>query len=158
MLSSPVYGSSKLRKDMTGIRREKENLKFWPKKKGVTISEVLLAAVILATALTALLMVFITIAILTEANRNTTRAITHAQYVLEDIKNTEFTTVQNNGDSLWDWNTTTINSQGLSSLSNESINTEVSGSDLLDITVVVSWHDRGGRNRNTTLETLLAEP
>lgn len=143
---------------MAGVKTAKQNLSLRFKKRGITISEVLLAAVILAVALTAILMTFVTTAVLTEANRNTTRATTHAQYVLEDIKNTTFTTVRNHGSTSWDWNSTTINSKGLSALNNESIDTTVSGTTLLTITVTVSWNDRGGRNRSLTLETLMAEP
>jgi hypothetical protein len=115
--------------------------------------------VVLAVALCVLLVGFVTCAFLIESNRNFTRATTHAQYVMEEIKNTDFNEVKSRIESgYWDWNTQTIEAQGLTALNNESIDAQVTGEALLDIVVEVRWQDRGGRERNTSLETLLAEP
>lgn len=128
-------------------------------RKSLTLSELLLAAVILVVALSAILIEFIACGFLNDSSRNTTRAITHAQQVMEEIKNETFANVKteiNNGD--WDWNTTTINSEGLTALKNEAIDTRVSGTTLLTISTTVSWEDRNGRGRTVSLETLWAEP
>lgn len=128
-------------------------------RKSLTLSELLLAAVILVVALSAILIEFIACGFLNDSSRNTTRAITHAQQVMEEIKNETFANVKteiNNGD--WDWNTATINSEGLTALKNEAIDTRVSGTTLLTISTTVSWEDRNGRGRTVSLETLWAEP
>lgn len=135
------------------------NLIVKRKRKGFTLLELLLASVILAVALSVLLLEFLGCAVLSEAARNLTRAITHAQYVMEDIKNTTFINIKSkidNGD--WDWDSTDISNEGLTPLRNEIIDTNVSGTDLLDVTVNVSWQNKGGRAQSTFLETLIAEP
>jgi type II secretory pathway pseudopilin PulG len=123
---------------------------------GFTLSELLLAAVILAFALSGLLTLFVNCMFLNESNRNLTIATGHAQYVMEEIKNTNFAALKtkiDNGD--WDWDGQDIGSKGLTALSNESIDTNATGTDPLDVTVTVNWKDRGTRDRNTVLETLI---
>lgn len=127
--------------------------------RGFTLAEVLLAAAILVFVLSGLLVLFINSAFLNEANRNLSVAASHAQFVMEDIKNTDFINIKtkiDNGD--WDWNTQTIGARGLSALNNEAIDTNSAGTNLLDIVVTVAWQDRGSRNRSMALETLITEP
>jgi type II secretory pathway pseudopilin PulG len=132
-------------------------------KKGFTLSELLLAATILSFAFGTLIVSFVACFLLNETNRNLSIAVTHAQYVMEEIRDTastvagfgNLTTQINSGN--WDWNSTTVSSRGLSTLSNETIDSNVTGTDLLDVTVTVNWQNRG-RNRNTVLETLITEP
>lgn len=126
--------------------------------KAFTLSELLFAAFILAFSLSTIILSFITCFVLNEANRNLTRATAHAQYVLEEIKNTAFTTVRDNGNTQWDWTNTTIASKGLTALAAESIDTQVSGTDLLTVTVTANWQGPGTRNRSVSLQTLIAEP
>jgi len=128
-------------------------------KKSFTLSELLLAVVILAISLGAILLALVQCFLLNEANRNLTRALTHAEYVLEDIKNTNFETIKTkieNGD--WDWDSSEVAREGLTPLNNENIDTSVKGTTLLDIEVTVTWKDRGLRNRSVNLETLIAQP
>ncbi len=128
-------------------------------KKSFTLSELLLAVAIMAMALGTILLALVQCFLLNEANRNLTVAVTHAQYVMEDIKNTNFDDIKtkiNNGD--WDWNSSEIASQGLIPLNNENIDTAVTGTTLLDIKVTVTWKDRGLRNRSISLETYIAQP
>ena len=135
------------------------NLIVKRKRKGFTLLELLLASVILAVALSVLLLEFLSCAVLSEAARNLTRAVAHAQYVMEDIKNTTFINIKSkidNGD--WDWDSADISNEGLIPLRNEIIDASVSGTDLLDVTVNVSWQNKGGRSQYTSLETLIAEP
>lgn len=129
------------------------------RKKAFTLSELLLATAILAFALCGILLAFVTCSFLNESNRNVTRATTHAQHVMEDIKNTTFNTIKtkiDNGD--WDWSGATITAEGLTPLNNEVIDTTATGTDLLDVVVTVNWQDRGLRNRTISIETLLVEP
>ncbi|MFZ5801265.1 MAG: type IV pilus modification PilV family protein [Candidatus Omnitrophota bacterium] len=124
--------------------------------KGFTFPELLLAVTVLVITLAGLLTFFIQCVFLNETNRNLYIANSHAQFVLEDIKNTTFSSIMTNIDSgYWDWNTATINSKGLTALQNESIDTQGSGSELLDAIVTVTWQERNGRNRSSSLETLL---
>jgi len=128
-------------------------------KKSFTLSELLLAVTILAISLGSILLALVQCFLLNEANRNLTIALTHAEYVLEEIKNTNFESIKTkieNGD--WDWDSSEIASQGLIPLNNENIDTAVTGTTLLDIEVTVTWKDRGLRNRSTSLETLIAQP
>ncbi len=128
--------------------------------RGFTLSELLLAAAILAFVLAGLLALFLNCIVLNDANRNLTVATTHAQYIMEQIKGTDFAQLEtniNNGN--WDLNTSQIQSApyNLTALSNESINTNVTQSgNPLGISVVVQWNDRGGRPRSVGLNTLIA--
>ncbi len=125
-------------------------------KRGFTLAELLLAAAILAFALTGLLALFINCSILNESNRNLTIAISHAQYVMENIKNQSFTNLETNinDGNCWDWNTAAINVAGLTALSSEAINTQSSGTNPLTVAVTVTWQDRNQIVRNTELWTL----
>ena len=129
-------------------------------RAGFTLSELLLAAAILVFVLAGLLALFLNCLVLNDANRNLTVASTHAQYIMEQIKSTDFAQVEskiNNGD--WDLNTSQIQSApyNLAALSNESINTNVTQSgNPLGISVAVQWNDRGGRPRSAQLDTLIA--
>ena len=128
-------------------------------KKSFTLSELLLAVAILAMSLGAILLALVQCFLLNEANRNLTRALTHAEYILEDIKNTNFENIKTkieNGD--WDWDSSEIVEEGLTPLNNENIDTSVNGTTLLEIEVTVTWKDRGLRDRSTSLETLIAQP
>ncbi|MFH1767676.1 MAG: hypothetical protein ABH858_00760, partial [Candidatus Omnitrophota bacterium] len=108
--------------------------------KAVTIPEVLISAFILVIAFCALLLQFMTCIFLNEGSRNVTRATTHAQYIMEEIKDAGTSTVKSkieNGD--WDLSTAQIISQGMGVLNSETIDAQVSGSGLLTVTVTVNW-------------------
>src|SRR3989338_6633303 len=100
-------------------------------KSGFTLSELLLAAAILVFVLAGLLAIFANCLILNEANRNLTVARSHAQYIIDEIKDAaELDLAQlesriNNGD--WDLNASQIQAvpYNFTVLSNESIDTNV---------------------------------
>ena len=124
-------------------------------KKAFTLPELLIATMILVLALCPIIMSFTYCFLLNENSRQITTAISHAQYVMEDIKNTDFDDITNgtlnSTDSDWPSN--------LTALPNETINATVTGSTLLNVNVTVSWDDRGDRPRiYKTLETLIAKP
>jgi hypothetical protein len=141
-------------------------------KKGLSLCELLLGALILVSVLCVFLVEFITCIILNEANRNLTFALTHAQFVMEEIKKEsslqEIRNKINNGD--WNWsNDIDFESRDLTRLPNESITVCCYDSsndtcydtcptdDLLDIRVTINWKDRGRRDREVYLETLFTE-
>ncbi len=138
------------------MRNSKKNFKRG--RKAMTLTELLLASMIMAIVLCALLAQFIACSFLNESSRNLTRAVTHAQYVMEEIKDAAFDSIRDSGDSLWDYDAIAIGNEGLSVLKNESIDTEVSGTTLLTVTVTVTWENRSGRSSNLSLETLITEP
>lgn len=130
------------------------------KAKGFTLAELLLAAAILAFALTSLLGLFVSCMFLNENNRNIGIAAGHAEYVLEDIKNTAFELMKariQNG--TWSWNSALIESHGLTPLRSESIATTCTGTDPLDVSVKVFWRSKGqtAGTKNVTIETLFSK-
>jgi len=130
-------------------------------KKGFTLVELLLVVGFLVFAVSASLILFANCILLNEYNRSLTIATSHAQYVLEEIKNQNFSTIEsgiNSGN--WDWDAGKITTKGLSALDAETIDTNETGttSDLLDIVITVDWQGRGGRANSMTLETLMVEP
>jgi prepilin-type N-terminal cleavage/methylation domain-containing protein len=130
--------------------------------KGFTLPELLLAAAILVFVLAGLLVLFINCLILNEANRNLAVALTHAQYIMEEIRDTadaDFTQLEsriNNG--VWDLNASQIQAApyNLTALSNESIDTNITQSgNPLGVSVIAHWNDRGQRPRSVELDTLI---
>jgi prepilin-type N-terminal cleavage/methylation domain-containing protein len=105
-------------------------------QNGFTLLELLLAASIMSVALSGMLAMFVNSIALEEAARNMTVAASHVQFVLEDMKNSTFSTLATDiGDGDWNWDATEISGQGLTPLNTESISAQVSGSSLLEITV-----------------------
>jgi prepilin-type N-terminal cleavage/methylation domain-containing protein len=133
-------------------------MKTIARKRGFTLSEMLMTSVIMAVVLCVLLVEFVNCIFLNETSRHLTLAVAHAQYVMEDIKSSSFNSVRDNGDSLWDWDTAAIESRDMVPLKNESIDTETSGTDLLTVAVTVNWQGRGSRSRSWSLQTLLTRP
>lgn len=129
--------------------------------KGFTLSELLLAAAILAFVLAGLLALFIKCLSLNDSNRNLTVAVTHAQYIMEEIKDAceqNFALAQANITN-GNWNLSRAQLQSapynLSALNDETISTAVTQSaNPLGVSVTVSWKDANGRQRNTQLDTL----
>jgi Tfp pilus assembly protein PilE len=129
-------------------------------QKGLTLIEVLIAAAVLIVSCSLVFLLFTNCIILNESNRNLTLAVSHAQYILEEIKNTNFSSIKTSIDGgTWDWTIATLSGHELTALTNEEITTSEAGTDpdLLNITVTVNWQDRGGRNRTITMQTLMAE-
>jgi prepilin-type N-terminal cleavage/methylation domain-containing protein len=134
---------------------------------GFSFVELLIAVSILAFSLATLIAFFINVVALNEASRNITTALSHAQYVLEDIRNAAFINIPTQIDSpnsTWDWNTAAVNAHGLAAIKDESINTLCvnSGGDEipcasaslpLTIKVIVSWTESAGRTRSVAVAT-----
>lgn len=119
-----------------------------------------MAAAILALIAVMLLQAFISISLFNEVNRNNGIAVSHAQYVLEDIKSTNFNEIANGiASGNWNWNAAIIAAKGMIPLNSEVIITQASGTaDLLNVIVTVSWQDRGQKPRSTVLQTFFSNP
>ena len=129
-------------------------------KKSLTLAELLMAAVILALACLILFLLFANCIILNERSRSLTTAVSHAQYVMEDIKNNVSSNLHSQiSNGRWNWDCANIEEQGLDVLDQETIETQstVVASGFLDIVVGVAWQDRALRQQNMTLETLIIE-
>ncbi len=131
--------------------------------KGFTLSELLLAAAILAFVLSGLLLLFINCIILNEANRNLSVATSHAQYIMEEIKNAG--TLQSIKAKIDSGNFTSFQV-----LPNENITVCCcnspcssclgscqSAGDPLGIYVRVNWKDRSVRDRYIELKTQMTD-
>lgn len=126
--------------------------------RGFTLPEILVTAFIVAYSLSVILTTYVNSARLSEAARNLVTANSHANYILEDIRNTLFSTIDdeiNNGE--WSKTSAEIQALGLTPLKNETIVTVYySGStNPLDIEVTVTWLDAGNRSRTYALRTLV---
>ena len=127
--------------------------------RGLTLSELLLAAAILAFVRCGFLVLFLNCSFLNESNRNLTLAVSHAQYIMEDIKNTYFSEIKtriDGGD--WDLATADIIAEGLTVLANESIDTSHGSDDNpLEVVVTVQWQNRRQRQSQTEIRTLITK-
>lgn len=127
------------------------------REEGFTLSELLLATAILAFVISSLLLLFVKCILLNEENRNLTAATAHNQFIMEEIKNTDYSNIASvyGGVCL---DAAALNSRGLSHLNNETICVSVNSTNFLDIALNNNWTDRGGRSRSAVLRTLITEP
>jgi len=123
--------------------------------KGLSLSELMLAAGILAFALCGIVALFVNCSGLNEANRNLSAAANHVQFIMEEIRDTSFASIATSiSNGTWNWSTSEINTGGLTALSNETITTSSSGTRPLQVTVTAAWQDRTGRERTFSITTL----
>lgn len=124
---------------------------------GFTLAELLIATSILSFALTQILILFMNCMASNEASRNLSTAVTHAEYVLEDVRNTDFSNVAAsiaNGSFNYA-DAAAVTAAGLQALKSETITAQSSGTNPLNVTVTVSWQDHGGRSRTRSLQTII---
>ncbi len=121
-----------------------------------TLVELLATAAILAYSLSVILATYVGCFALNAASRNLTAATSHAEFVLEDIRNTAFSSV---GASItggtWNWNTAAVTSNGLNALNGESIAVTYTGNTIYNVQVTVSWKDLNNRARSRSWYTFL---
>jgi len=134
-------------------------------RKSFTLIELVLATLMLIFVLVALASSFLACSLLNEASRNLLIATSHAQYVMEEIKNkasttagfTELTSAYVN--TTWNWSTpAAINTKGLIALRGESIQTTLVETTYKDVLVTVNWQDQNNRGRHIDLETIITRP
>jgi prepilin-type N-terminal cleavage/methylation domain-containing protein len=124
---------------------------------GFSLPELLLVTAILGYASAMVLLTFMTGTSLNEQSRNLISATSHAEFVMESVKNTAFSNlVTNINAGTWTWNTAAVTASGLIPLNSETITTTSTGTNPVDITVLVSWHDTKSRSRTKTLRTVIA--
>ena len=123
--------------------------------KGFTLMEVLMAMMMFATAFIVLMGIYVGIAGMRESSRNTTQAMADARAVVEAMRDSSASGLNNVTGQNWaQW---ALNN-GLTSLQNEAVLvTYVNrNADPLEITVRIDWQERG-RNRFTTVSTLMTQ-
>jgi prepilin-type N-terminal cleavage/methylation domain-containing protein len=125
-------------------------------ERGFTLPELLIATAILACVLCGMLLFFVNCTLLNELSRDCSIATTHAEYILEDIRNEGFDAAQGNGDN-WTWDTDTIVTALGAALKNEEITTNISSTEPLTITVNVTWQDRRARGHSLVMNTMLSD-
>lgn len=115
----------------------------------------MIAAFITVFSVSAILLLFMNCIFMNTASRNTTIATSHAQYALEEIRNTPFASIPGWNGATWD--STVVQGKGLSALDSEIIYIYATSTDPRQVTVTVNWDDDGVRARSITLETLIAD-
>jgi len=124
--------------------------------KGFTLIELLLAAAITSIALAGIVSLFVHCNLLNIAGRSLTLATSHAEYIMEDVRNTPFSSIATNIDNgNWNWNAADLSSEGLTPLNGEDIIVKHSGVNPLYVIVTVNWQDAVGINKSTFIETLI---
>lgn len=119
-----------------------------------------MASAILAIVLAGLLQLFIVCSLLNDANHNLSIAVSHAEFVLEGVRELDFADTAsqiNAGD--WDFlEEDDFTGAGLVRLSGESIDTSVLASgEPLTVSVDVAWNDRQQRPRSLSLQTKITD-
>jgi len=121
---------------------------------GFSLFEVVICVGIFGIILTSVLAFFGNALALNELSRNLHTATTHAQYILEDIRNSTYSTVPTQvSTGVWDWDAAALTLRGLAPLKNESITVTSAGTTLLTLEVTVTWDESNGRHRSIVLTT-----
>ena len=142
-----------------GCRRQPSDASGVLSLTGFTLAEVILAAAILVFALAGLLALFISCMLLNESSRNRATAIAQAQYVMEEIKNTNFDVIETNINAgNWNWDEAEIENESLPVLKSEFITTTVPASgDPAEVLVEVEWQDRLGGAQTISLTSIFTD-
>lgn len=120
-------------------------------KKGFTLIEVLIATVIMVSALGALVYGLSQCTGLTETVRNQDIALNAIQEKLEEIANSDLSQIMDYDGQTFDITGLTPDSAGSVTIA------QVGSSELYDVTVTVTWEQRGPRTMSRTLITTLVQ-
>ncbi len=125
-------------------------------KKGVTFIELLVAVAVLGFVLTALVRFFMEMMVFNTLSRDTTLAVSHAEYILEDIRSSSGVLTTQIDNHEWDWSTDeAFTSRGLMRIKNEVIDVSYDATQTPPpITVSVTWDTDNGRQTAITFLTL----
>lgn len=126
--------------------------------KGISLTELLATTFITGMTALSLIGVILNTSILNEYNKERTLAVVHAQQIMEEIRNTNFTGLEmaiNNGILNITTNQLSTYPYNFTTLPSETINTSVvSGGNPLRIQVSVNWLAKGKAARSYTLESI----
>jgi len=129
------------------------------KNNAFTLSELLVAALILAFTLIGMLGVIMNIMHLNQLNRNTVKAASHSQSVMEEIKKVNFSTLQTNiNNGVWDLsgNSLTQPPFNFTLMPNETVNTSVfQTGNPLGVNVEINWQESGQGTRAFSIQTFI---
>jgi len=122
--------------------------------RGLTFVEIIVTVAILGFTLTALLKFFVDAMNLNALSRDVTLAVSHAQYVLEDIRSSSGVIKDQINNGVWNLsNDSQFNNQALLRIKNETITTTQDNGTPIIITVVISWQEDSGRQEQLTFVT-----
>lgn len=133
--------------------------------KGLSLVEIMVGLMILVIAIVSILTVMLKSMILNEGNRNLSRAINHAQYVLEEMRDFAKNNHLNNlntdiAGNIWDTPNFDMVVAGWNVLGNEGVDSQAvwedAAQDLLNVNVTISWDDSNRPGRGTILSTQIA--
>ncbi|MBF0330351.1 MAG: prepilin-type N-terminal cleavage/methylation domain-containing protein [Candidatus Omnitrophica bacterium] len=127
--------------------------------RGLTLVELLISAAILGFCVSPLLSASIGSVSMNDAASNRLRAASHLDFVMESIKNVAFAAIPvNMGGAAWNawtFDTAGVTATGLVALKNETITTNLTGTNPIDVTVTVTWSDANSRSRSLIIRTLI---
>jgi Tfp pilus assembly protein PilV len=134
-------------------------------KDGFTLLELMIGGAILIVGIIGILAVFAYCYGLNETSRNIAQAVNDGRALLEAMRDESAAGISNVANTNWNlWAKSTgptasgkTNSVPLTSLTQEDITTAISGSDPLRIILTVNWIERGGRQGQIQLVTLMTQ-
>ena len=113
---------------------------FRSRRKGFTLLELMVVSGITITALVGLLGTYVACFELTEITRNSQLAIISAQAVLEEMRNTAFTSIYSTYEGY------EFSVSGMAAASGRGrVDVDNTNTSLLNVTVGVCWRQKGGR-------------
>lgn len=125
------------------------------KSIGFTFIEVLVAVGILGLILTSLLGFFAQSIELNATSQESTLAVSHAQYVLEEIRSSSGVIINQIDAGVWDLGTdAAFTSRDLTRLNNEIIDVSHDGAVPPTVSVLITWQRRNGRQEQLTFTTI----
>jgi prepilin-type N-terminal cleavage/methylation domain-containing protein len=123
--------------------------------KGFTFPELLVTIAILGGSVGALLTFFVQSIELNNISRDMSLAVSHVQYVLEDIRSSSGVIVTQIDNGVWNYDTDPeFSDKGLTRLQNETVQVQYTGTDALTITVTLGWQMNNGRWQNLIFQTI----
>lgn len=125
------------------------------RRKGFTFVEVLVTVGLLGGSVGALLTFFVQTIELNNVSRDMSLAVSHVQYVLEEIRSSSGVIVSQIDNGVWNYDTDTeFSDRELTRLNNETIQVQYAGAGALTITVTLAWQMNNGRWQNLVFQTI----